>query len=100
MYITNVLHSKLTAIEVVSILEHFVRNEISEQHFKLEIINSAGEESFTWLRPILEQDFILSADRSQLVKCISRDGERIDILIPPPGNRQNNPAGIIIEQAA
>ena len=98
MYITNAQHTKLNALEVASIIDHFVQNSFSDRYFELEVLDKGEESSKVWLRPILEQDFFLSADKSQIIRCIAEDGRRIDVLIPPAGQKAQHPATILIER--
>lgn len=96
MYIISANHSLQSALEVASMINYFVQNLFSDKYFELAIRDGDGVESKLMLRPILEQDYFLSADESQIIRCIADDGKRIDILIPPVGLKAIQPATVVV----
>lgn len=96
MYFDQASTTDASAIAVASALDHFVREAIMDKYYALDISDPRGNKSTVCLRPILVQDFLLSADDSQIIKCIDKDGRRVDVYIPPIQVREVNPAWVII----
>ena len=99
MNFEDALVTTTTALGVASALDHFVKEGITDQHFQICVRGAGGEERDIWVRPLLSQDFIPSADQSQVIKCIADDGRRVDILLPQHDLRGSNPACIVIGAA-
>ncbi|MBP7821151.1 hypothetical protein KA025_03190 [Candidatus Saccharibacteria bacterium] len=99
MIISGYVQSKDNAFNVASALNHFVEGEIVDQHFKLVVCGDDGVEGEVWIRPLLTQDFMNSADSSLVVKCIAVDGKRVDILLPIFETRRSRPALVLIGES-
>jgi len=96
MYFDDALTSTVSALEVASALNHFVKEGITDKHFKIVAHDTAGVEQEVWVRPILAQDFLRAADDSQIIKCIASDGRRVDILIPKLSKRESHRATLLL----
>jgi len=87
--------TKASGIEVASAIQYFVDNELEDFYFILEIEDDLGNTEEIRIRPMFGQDFILSPGGTQVIKCMAKDGRRIDVLIPKPEFREMS-AGVII----
>ncbi len=96
MYFEKALHSKVSSLEVASIVDAFVKQQIDTGYFELVAIDAGKKEHTLLIRPILEQIFVLETDESQSVKCVTRDGREVELLFPPIDLRSVRPAGVLI----
>lgn len=99
MYFDDAFVTTTSALEVASALDYFVQEGITDKHFEITVRSGSGEESTIWVRPILAQDFIPTANDGQIVKCIADDGRRIDILLPQIKLRDSTPASVVVGTA-
>lgn len=97
MYFENAHLSKENGAHVGSAINYFVTNTIDDTYFQLIAVDFDGNEIELLIRPMYGQDFYINADKSQFIKCMSRDGRRIDVVIPRPELRETKPALVIIE---
>jgi len=98
VYFENAHLSKESSMNVGSAINYFVKNNIDNSYFQLIAVDSNGNEVELLIRPMHGQDFYINADLSQFVKCIDRDGRRVDVVIPRPELRDSKPALVVIEQ--
>jgi hypothetical protein len=38
------------------------------------------------------------ANKQELIQCITREGEKLDVILPRPDEREFGPAGLITDQ--
>jgi len=87
--------AKASGTEVASAVQYFVDNELEGHYYILVVEDDFGNEEEIRIRPMYGQDFILSPGGTQIIKCMAKDGRRVDLLIPEP-NLRHGPAGVII----
>lgn len=96
MYFSEARLSKASALEVASAVNYFVQNSVDDKYFLIVTIDSNGIEEEIFVRPMFGQDFIPSADGSQVIRCMAEDGRRVDVVIPRPELRQSRGAAVVI----
>lgn len=82
---------------MASAINHFVKHNIEDKYFLIVVLDANNVEEEIFIRPMFGQDFIPSADGSQMIKCMAEDGRRIDVVIPPADLRQTHQALVAIE---
>jgi hypothetical protein len=89
--------TQMNAQEVADSLHHMMHHASPEQLFRLDIVDASAqteEPSTLWIRPIVRDPVSTSEDGSQTVRCITEEGDLIDIFIGKPHLRETRPAGV------
>lgn len=96
MIIETALTTMESALWVASVLDAAVKADNPDEYFELVTVDKQNNLTTLWLQPDPWQDFSLAVDSSQVVRCVSIDDRRVDILLPKLHIRADNPATVVI----
>lgn len=98
MFIQVAYVTLATAQTVANTLADFFRNNNYEDYMLLDVVGKDVPTTTVKLRPILEQQLDELVDTSQIVQCITKEGRRVDIVLPRRELRDEMPAGVMFER--
>ncbi len=99
-------HTKLSAQDLARVLHHMMTPTTEYEYFRLETVRYGpdGEEDAedVFVQPLptsTENDAVsVLADGTEVVRCLSQDGRRVDIILGKPAEREFQPAQVVFEQ--
>jgi hypothetical protein len=101
MFMTEGVYTRKVASEVGSAIKYMVEHPEDDRFFELQLVRhtKTGDEDWTeFFRPIdIPEDRVFTfANESELVRCITTSGRRLDIIFGHEAEREVQPALVLL----
>ena len=102
MFVTEGAYTRKVAVEVGSAIKYMIEHPDDEMFYELELVRyfkDKPELAWTeWFRPMSLSDNppLTLADKSEIARCVSKSGRRLDIIFGNENERALQPAYVLL----
>src|SRR5689334_19311351 len=105
MFVTAGVYTRKVASEVGSTIKYLMEHPDDDRFFELQLVRypGSGREDWTEMIRLVAPDegrVITLADKSEVVRCVTREGRHIDIIFGDVTERELQPALVLLEGEA